>query len=234
METDIRSVLSEFLSQHKDKTVLCEHQVKSLLREMGLPVPEGVFVSKEGMDQIPGVIDIPYPLVAKVVSSKIVSKTEVRGVRTDIRDEGELKEAIEELIQIEYAEGVLIEEMAPRGLEVIIGGIIDEQFGPVVMFGLGGIFVELFRDVAFALAPLRKDDASWLVRQLKGYKLFSGYRGMPPVDMDALIGLILSVSGLISTGLIREIDLNPVILYHDGALILDAKISTEGRTQIIQ
>ena len=127
-------------------------------------------------------------------------------------------------MQIRDAEGVLIEEMAKPGLEVIVGGVIDRQFGPVVMFGLGGIFVELFKDVAFALAPIKREDASWLVKQVKGYRLLEGYRGMPLVNINTLLGIIVKVSELIATGLIQEIDLNPVSIYPEGAIVLDAKV----------
>jgi len=115
--------------------------------------------------------------------------------------------------------------MAAPGLEVILGGIVDEQFGPVVMFGLGGIFVEVFRDVAFALAPTEREEAIRLIKQVKGYKLLEGYRGREPVDIDILLKMIVDVSKLMATGLIKEIDLNPVVLYHRGAMVLDAKLS---------
>jgi acyl-CoA synthetase (NDP forming) len=216
--------IKDFIEENKGKTVFLEHEVKGLLKEMGFSVPKGIFVNKERADQIPAIIDISYPLVAKVFSSKIVSKSEVNGVRIGLKNEDELKKAVTELLQIGDAEGVLIEEMAAPGLEVIIGGVIDNQFGPVVMFGLGGIFVELFKDVAFALAPMKNEDARWLIKQIKGYRLLEGYRGKPPVDIHALLKMIVTVSEVIATGLIREIDLNPVSLYHEGAMVLDAKV----------
>lgn len=209
----------------KGKTSFLEYEVKEVLREMGFSVPKGKYVEKDRADQIPAIVDIPYPLVAKVSSTKIVSKTEVNGVRVGLKNDHELREAVSELVYIKDAEGVLIEEMAEPGIEVIVGGVIDDQFGPVVMFGLGGISVELFKDVAFALAPVGKEDALWLVRQVKGYKLLKGYRGRPPVDMNILLEMIVKVSEMISTGVIREIDLNPVVLYPEGAIVLDAKIS---------
>ena len=216
--------LKDFLKKNKGRATFLEHEVKGLLKEMGISVPKGIFVNKEMADQIPAVVDIPYPLVAKVSSSKIVSKSEVSGVRIGLKNEDELKKAVLELLRIENAEGILIEEMARPGLEVIVGGIVDDQFGPVVMFGLGGIFVEIFRDVAFALAPVKNEDALWLVKRIKGYRLLEGYRGSPPVDINALLDIIVKVSGIIATGLIKEIDLNPVSLYPKGAMVLDAKV----------
>jgi acetyl-CoA synthetase (ADP-forming) len=216
--------LREFLEKGKGKKTFLEHEAKGLLKESGFPVPKGIFVGRDMVGRIPEITDISYPIVAKVSSSKIISKTEVNGVRTGLKNEDELKKAVRELMQIRDAEGVLIEEMAPPGLEVIVGGVIDKQFGPVVMFGLGGILVELFKDVAFALAPVKKDDAQWLVKQVKGYKLLEGYRGKPAVDINILLDMIVSVSEFITTGLIKEIDLNPVSLYPEGAMVLDAKI----------
>ncbi len=212
----------DFIERNKGKTTFLEHEVKRLLKDMGFSVPNGVFIRVgEAMPQL----RLTYPLAAKVSSSKITSKSNVNGIRLGLRDEEELKNAVSELMQIEYAEGVLVEEMAPRGIEVIVGGIIDRQFGPVVMFGLGGVFVELFKDTAFAVAPLKKEDALWLIKQVKGYRLLEGYRGSPSIDVNSLLNIITSVSEIIGTGLIEEIDLNPVSLYPEGALILDAKMS---------
>lgn len=216
--------LKEFIEKNPGKTTFLEHEVKGLLKEMGFSVPKGIFVDKDMARHIPAIINIPYPLVAKVSSSKIVSKSEVNGVQIGLKNEDELKNAVLELLQIKDAEGVIIEEMAAPGVEVIIGGVIDEQFGPVVMFGLGGFFVELFRDVAFALAPMENKAAHWLIKQIKGYRLLEGYRGMPPVDIYILLKIIVKVSEIIATGLIKEIDLNPVSLYPEGAMVLDAKM----------
>ncbi len=213
-------MLRDFIEKNRGKRVL-EHEVKGLLRMMGFSVPNGIFVkSGEGLPSL----DLIYPLVAKVSSSKIISKSDVKGIKLGIKNENELKGAVSELMQIEHAEGVLIEEMAPQGLEVIVGGVIDAQFGSVVMFGLGGVFVELFKDVSFGLAPLNKDNALWLINQIKGYRLLEGYRGSPAVNIDALINIIVSVSEMMATNPIKEIDLNPIALYPDGAIILDAKM----------
>lgn len=215
-------IIRDFREKTRGRAVLLEHEVKEVLREMGLSVPRGRFFRVD--EGIPDLIDLTYPLVAKVSSSKIISKSNVGGVRVDVKNTDELNRAFRELSGIESAEGVFVEEMAPQGLEVIIGGISDNQFGPVVMFGLGGIFVELFRDVAFGLAPLTMDDALWLITQVKGYRLLEGYRGKPPIDKQRLAGLIVSVSEVMATGMVGEIDLNPVALYPEGAMILDAKM----------
>ncbi len=189
---------------------------------MGLPVPRGIFIKPGSVPSSAGML---YPLAAKVSAGHIISKSDVRGIRLGITNEEELKQAVAGLMGIPGAEGVLVEEMAPAGVEVIIGGIIDPQFGPVIMFGLGGVYVELFKDVAFGLAPLDEKDALWLIAQIKGRILLEGYRGSRPSDTNALVGILITISRLMAAGRIREIDLNPVAVYPAGALILDVKMS---------
>lgn len=201
---------------------MLEHEAKAFLKNLGLPVPNGAFF-RTGSE--PSSVGMRFPLAAKVSSGNIVSKSEVRGVRLGISDDEALKLEVARLMEIPGAEGVLVEEMAPAGVEVIVGGITDPQFGPVIMFGLGGIYVELFKDVAFGLAPLDEKDARWLIGQVKGSRLLQGYRGSPPVDTGVLINILIAVSELMAEGGIREIDLNPLALYPAGAMILDAKIS---------
>ena len=217
-------VLKEFLGKNKGEEVLVEYKVKALLKELGLPVPKGIVIPSDQAARMPDLSDLTYPLVAKISSTKIVSKSDVGGVKTGIRNKNELKEAGIELLRFENAEGVYIEEMAPSGLEVIVGGMIDEQFGPVVMMGLGGIFVELFRDVSFALAPLTTEEALIFVKRFRAFKLFEGYRGRPALDLDIVLQIIVVVSELMASSLIAEIDLNPVTLYPQGTMILDAKM----------
>ena len=214
--------VASFMQKNKGKRVFAEHEVKRFLRGIGLPVPNGISVGNDG--HIPS-SSLAYPLAAKVSSAKITSKSDVGGIRLGLKNDAELKKAVTELLKIEYAEGVLVEEMAHEGIEVIIGGVIDKQFGAVVMFGLGGVFVELFKDIAFALAPLKEKDAFWLIQQVKGYKLLEGFRGKAAVDKDALIKTILTVSEIVASGHVEEIDLNPVALYPKGAMILDAKMA---------
>lgn len=225
-----KQTLEALIGKDRGRKTFLEHEVKGLLRGMGVPVPQGVFLSKDEIAAGPdlaksSVPALSYPLVAKVSSATITSKTDVQGVRVGLADAAQVKRALQELAAIEHAEGVLLEEMAPQGIEVIVGGIIDKQFGPVVMFGIGGIFVELFKDVSFGLAPMSEEDALILVKQVKGHVLLSGFRGRPPVDIEMLSTIIVRVSELMATGLIEEIDLNPVCLYPKGAIVLDAKMS---------
>jgi len=217
-------VLEKFLGKNKGEEVLVEYKVKALLKELGLPIPKGIVMPRDQAAGMPDLPDLAYPLVAKISSAKITSKSDIGGVKVGLRNKDELREAVIELFRFENADGVYIEEMAPSGLEVIVGGMVDEQFGPVVMLGLGGLFVEFFRDVLFALAPLTKEEALSFVRRFKAFKLFEGYRGRPALDLDILLQIIVLVSELMASRLIAEIDLNPVALYPQGAMILDAKI----------
>jgi acyl-CoA synthetase (NDP forming) len=215
--------IEAFFEKNRGRTTFLEHEVKGLLHDAGIAVPRGLYLRKG--EALPDIDTLSYPLVAKVSSAKITGKSDVRGVRLGIGDFGTLKRSVEELMMIENAEGVLIEEMAPRGTEVIVGGVIDAQFGPIVMFGLGGVFVELYKDVAFGLAPLSRDGALGLVRQVKGSRLLKGYRGGSAMDIDSLLTVIVAASEIMASGLVEEIDLNPVALYPRGALVLDAKMS---------
>jgi acyl-CoA synthetase (NDP forming) len=219
---DTAHLLKEFTEKAQGRKILLEHEVKAFLKGMGFSVPKGIFIPAG--ETMPDVQGLTFPLVAKVSSSTIVSKSELRGVRSGLQGSGELKIAVEELSRIENAEGVLLEEMAPAGVEVIVGGLRDEQFGPVMMFGLGGIFTELFKDVAFGLAPLNKDDARWMITEIKGRRLLEGYRGSSPVDRESLVGILIGMSEIMATGLVDEIDLNPIALYAEGAMVLDAKM----------
>jgi acetyltransferase len=214
--------LRAFLAERPDQHTFLEPEVKGLLRGLGLAVPRGCFLLSGSPPSVPP--GLSFPLVAKVASRCIAAKSEVGGVRTGITDRRQLAAAMAALARILGEEGVLVEEQAPAGVEVIVGGVIDPQFGPVVMFGLGGFLVEFFRDVSFALAPVCRDEALRLVERTRGSELFAGFRGRPPVDREALASVIATVSELIGSGLLAEIDLNPVALYPSGALVLDAKM----------
>lgn len=218
----IKDNVEDFLQSRADRNIFGEHEVKELLRGLGMDVPRGMFVpcGKE----IRPCSELSFPLVAKAVTSQGTSKSDIGGVRLGIDNGDELERAVSELLRLEHVEGVLVEEMARPGFEVIVSGIVDNSFGPVVMFGPGGLFVELFQDVAFALAPIDHEQALWLMNETKGRKILNGFRGRPPLDSDALAGIIVSISEVIATGHFRTIELNPVVLYPSGAVVLDAKM----------
>jgi acetyl-CoA synthetase (ADP-forming) len=121
--------------------------------------------------------------------------------------------------------GMLIQKMAPESTEVIVGSLNDSQFGPTILFGLGGIFVEVLKDVVFRIAPLEEHDAREMITEIRGYPVIMGRRGSPPADQDAIVRIILSASRMVTENpQIAQMDLNPVMVYEHGALVVDARI----------
>lgn len=185
--------------------------------------------------------EIDYPVALKILSPDISHKSDAGGIRLGLRSDTEVRQAFDEVVVSARRykgeariEGVLVQKMARPGQEVIIGVNSDPTFGKVIMFGLGGIFVETLRDVTFALAPVSSERAYHMLREIKGAAMLGGARGQQPADLDALAGLIERVSQLVSDHPeIAELDLNPVFAYPDGVTAVDARISlrvpAEGR-----
>jgi acyl-CoA synthetase (NDP forming) len=180
-------------------------------------------------------------VVLKVISPQILHKSDAGGVILNIRDEEELEVEYEKLVaEVSIREpsakvvGILVEKMMPMSTEVIVGGIRDRQFGPSIMFGIGGIFTEIYDDVAFRVAPIVRIDALNLIRELRGSKVLEGTRGRPPADLDSIIDVLINVSNLMMEhDAISQLDLNPVIVYSDGVCAVDSRIiigQTEGGT----
>ncbi len=200
-----------------------EYEAKKMLASYGIKVPKGELV--KNIEDIAS-IKLKYPLVAKVSSDKILHKTDVGGVILGINNREELGAAVKNLLE-KFDEPVLVEEMLEGGIEVIIGVTKDPTFGHAIMFGLGGIFTEVFRDVTFRVLPINRMDAQWMLGEIKGRKLLEGYRGMK-VDREALIDLLLRVSKFVEENpKIEGMDLNPVLLMEKGYAVLDAKIIME-------
>ena len=175
---------------------------------------------------------IGFPVVLKIISPQIVHKSDVGGVVLGIADDASLKTGYPKLLaQVREKEpnakvlGILIEKMMPPSTELIVGGIRDSQFGPSIMFGMGGIFTEVYKDVAFRVAPIDKIDALNLIHELRGSKILEGIRGQPPADLDALVGVLMGVSSLmLQHSAVNQLDLNPVIAYPDGICAVDTRI----------
>ncbi len=173
-----------------------------------------------------------FPVALKISSPDILHKSDIGGVHLNLDSPEAVERAYNEIIaairdaqpQV-TAKNMLVNKIAPPGLEVIVGMNRDPQFGPVILFGLGGIMVEIFQDVTLRLLPLTRDHALAMIREIRGHKLLSGYRGQPPVDEQALADCILAVAKMAETHPeIVEIDLNPVFAYPDGILVVDARI----------
>ncbi len=189
---------------------------------------------------VPGKIPLRYPLAVKLVSRDASHKSDVGGVAVNIRNKKQLsetlasmKDKIQKLANPPVIDGYLLQEMAPAGIECFVGGRRDPAFGPVIVAGLGGIFIEIFKDTSIRLAPVTPDEASAMMKELKAYPLLQGARGKNPADCQALIDIICRISALLAAcPEITEIDLNPVIVHPkgQGASIVDARIFFEEPT----
>ena len=179
--------------------------------------------------------EIGYPAVLKISSVDITHKSDAGGVKVNLKDKAAVEKAYDDIMASctsKYPdaniEGVAVQGMAKIGTEVIIGMTKDPSFGPVLMFGLGGIFVEVLKDVAFRIVPLDKNDASEMIQEIKGKKLLEGYRGEDPADIPYLEDMLLKLSDLVDKlDGIAEIDMNPVFAYKKGAVVVDARIILE-------
>ena len=216
------------------RTVLTEIESKELMKQAGINVSDTRLASS-GEEASSLGRRIGFPVVLKVASPDVVHKTDAGGVKLGLRTTKQVAKAYDDImtaISHEYPEaviqGVSVQKMARPGVEVIIGMSKDAQFGPVLMFGLGGILVEVLKDVSFRIVPLTRRDAAEMIKEIKGYPLLEGYRGQEPVDVDNLEELILKVSDFVEQNPeIKELDLNPVIAYNDGAVAVDARIVLE-------
>jgi acetyl-CoA synthetase (ADP-forming) len=228
---EVRQVVEQARTEGRRK--LLEHEALKLCELYGLPVP-GYGLARSEEEAVELAERVGYPVVLKVVSPDISHKSDVGGVILGVRSAEEVRSSYRRILENVKARapgsrvyGVLVQRMAKPDLEVIVGGIRDPVFGPVVMFGLGGVFVEVLKDVSFRVAPLSDADVDDMVREVRGYRVLEGFRGSPPRDLDALKKVILGVSRMmVEVGEIAELDLNPVILYPrgEGALIVDARV----------
>ncbi|MFQ5846964.1 MAG: acetate--CoA ligase family protein [Candidatus Methylomirabilales bacterium] len=208
---------------------LLEPEAYELLAYYDVSVPPHRYVTSAEEAEA-AAADIGYPVVAKIVSPDIVHKTEAGGVLLNLNDGAQIREAYQEITTrarqgSAAVHGVLISRMAPPGTEVIVGLTQDSQFGPVVMFGLGGAFVEVYQDVSFRLVPLTKRDAAAMIQEVKALPILQGVRGGRPRDLRALTDLLLKVSQIAEENLeIAEMDLNPVLVYEKGLSVVDARV----------
>ncbi|MFZ8791453.1 MAG: acetate--CoA ligase family protein [Thermosphaera aggregans] len=224
-----REIIKNALNEGRTK--LLEHEAFQVIKYYGINSPD-VVVVRNGEEAKSLADKIGYPVALKIVSPDISHKSDVGGVKLNLRSPEEVGRAVDEMLKTVKTKapnarlvGVLMYRMAPQGLEVIVGGVRDGIFGPVVMFGLGGIFVEVLKDVSFRVSPIRMEDAMEMLREIKSYKVLEGYRGQPPVNKDAIAEIIVKTSMLLEENPeIESIDLNPVMAYPDSAMAVDARI----------
>ena len=225
-------------AKQENRTQLTEIESKEFLQEAGIPVIE-TKLARTKKEAISTSRELGFPVVLKVVSPNIIHKSDSGGVRLGLTNVTQVGNAYSEImlsvgqnLPEARVQGVAVQKMARPGVEVIIGMSKDAQFGPVLMFGLGGILVEVLKDVSFRLVPLTRKDAEEMIGEIKGYPLLQGYRGQEPADIPFLEQLIVKVSELVEQyPQIRELDLNPLFAYRDGAIAVDARIVLEASTE---
>ncbi len=210
---------------------LMEQKAKEILKAYEIPTTQDkLAVSAEAA--IDFAEEIGFPVVLKICSPDIIHKTELGGVIINLKTPTEVREAYRQIIKNvnkqkpkAFVIGVLIQEMVPSGYEVIVGATRDNQFGPIVMFGLGGVFVEILRDVSFRLAPLTDEEALEMIKETKGFRLLEGFRNSKPADIKALTTIITKMGRIIvETPEIMEIEINPLFVYSKGLIAVDTRI----------
>jgi acetyltransferase len=220
--------------RRQGRRVLLEHEAKEIVRSYGIPVvPTKLAVSEDRAVEIAR--KLGYPVVVKISSPDIIHKSDIGGVITNLKSDDEVAEAFRIVISnarryVPTASiyGATVQKMVPKGREVIIGATKDPVFGHLIMFGLGGIYIELFKDVSFRLAPLSIYEAKEMITETKAYTLLRGFRGEPPADINSIVNILLRVSKLVTDiPQIVEIDINPLFVYEIGAIAVDARIIIE-------
>ena len=222
-------------ARSEGRTLLSEVEAKDALREAGVPVTLTTLATSAD-EAVAQAEKAGYPVVLKVVSPDISHKSDAGGVKLNLKDAADVRAAHVAILEscskhVPGAKitGVAVQHMAPQGTEVIVGMTTDPQFGPVMMFGLGGIMVEVLKDVSFRLVPLTDQDAGQMIGEIKGKPVLDGIRGQPGADIGALKSAILKVSEFVQKHPeVQELDLNPMFAYPDGAIAVDARIVITG------
>jgi len=225
--------IAEILSKAREqkRTVLTEIEAKQILGDVGINCTRTELAATRE-EAVSLSDEIGYPVVLKVSSVDITHKSDAGGVKVNLSDRAAVEQAYGEIMAScrAYApdadiEGVAVQGMAKTGTEIIMGMIRDASFGPVVMFGLGGVLVEVLKDVSFRIVPIEQADAAEMTGEIQGRKLLEGYRGQDPADVACLQDMLVKLSDFVSdTPGIEEIDMNPVFAYRDGAVVVDARI----------
>jgi len=216
------------------RSILTEFESKKILKQAGIPVVE-TKLAKTQKEAVSLSQKMGFPVALKIASPDVIHKSDSGGVKLSVNSVAEVKKSYDEIlkkVRKQYPDavvhGVSVQKMFRPGTEVIIGTSKDPQFGPVIMFGLGGIFVELLKDVSFRVIPVERRDAQEMIKEIKGYPLLQGYRGKEPANLSALVEIILKISKLIEENpQIKELELNPVFAYQNKAVAVDARIILE-------
>ena len=221
--------IAEFLNSkvNSNQLVLTEFESKELLEDIGISVPAQRLTSNK--EETGAAADqIGFPIVLKLMAEDIVHKSDTGAVKLNLKSREEVDQAFDELMKIpsQTEKKISVQKMADEPItELIIGMTTDPQFGPALMFGIGGILVELLEDVSFRIAPITEYDAKEMINEIKGFPILNGYRGKPKADIDAIVQTLMKISDLVVKHEdIYEMDLNPVFIYEKGLICVDARI----------
>lgn len=223
MNNPVSAVIQKARSEGRKN--LSEHESKTVLKAAGIPVTEEYVATSED-EAVKSAARTGYPAALKGLSHTLTHKTEMDIIRLNVKNEDELRKAYRDITSkgLEL-EGVLVQQMIQGNRELVMGMGRDMQFGPYVMFGLGGIFTEALNDVSFRIAPLRENDALEMIDEIKTQKILQEFRGTPPVDKKALSTALVSLGNLASRyDDIAEIDINPLIITRDRPVAVDALV----------
>jgi acyl-CoA synthetase (NDP forming) len=224
------------------RTFVLEHEAKDIMKGYGIPIPP--YATATTADEaVEKSKSIGFPVVLKILSKDVLHKSDAGGVKVNLKDEDAVKRAFDEImknvrnfgkekgIDVDLSRGVFVSAFADMGTEMIVGVTKDPQFGHALMVGLGGIFVEVLKDVSFRLIPFTESDAREMLSELKAYKILEGVRGEGPRDVDALVEIMLAISKMVDENPeIVELDCNPAFVYEKGkgAVVVDARILIDG------
>ncbi len=229
MDSEIERIMA--VVRKEGRRNLLEHEAFRVIQFYGVRTPP-YEVAKSADEAVASAKRIGYPVALKIVSSEILHKTEAGGVILGISDDIALRTGFRKIIANAKElkpqcriQGAVVEGMIPQGTEIIVGGLRDEQFGPSVMLGVGGILAELVKDVSFRVAPISRFDAEDLIDDLRHSAILKGFRGMPPPDREGIVDVLMKTARMmLETPEIESLDLNPVIVHEKGATAADARI----------
>jgi acyl-CoA synthetase (NDP forming) len=221
-------------ARKEKRTLLTEIESKEFLKSAKIPIVEAKLATTK-TEAMAIAKKMGFPVALKIISPDVVHKSDSGGVKLGVPNATQVSKAYGEIlvnVKKHYPKakilGISVQKMAKPGVEVIIGMTKDAQFGPVIMFGLGGILVEVLKDVSFRIVPMTKRDAAEMISEIKGYPLLKGYRGQEPANIPYLEELIVKVSDFVDKNPeIKELDLNPIFAYKDGAVAVDARVILE-------
>jgi len=225
----LKKEILEVLDASRSKGWVLEPDAKSILRSYGIDVPRFTWAINPE-EAIQFARENGFPVVAKIISPRVLHKSDVGGVVTGIDNDGSLHDTFQKFSQMEGFAGMLVEEMV-SGMELMAGAKVDYQFGPVILFGMGGTGVEVYKDTVLRMAPLKEGDVTSMVKNLKAHELLEGYRGAAPINLEELTRTLQAFSRLVMDihEYVDSIDLNPVLCSPEKCIVADARIMLKVR-----